>query len=276
MNWDFDRETAVQLLDQRPDASRYTGILASTWNIGSNPNGGYLLGVLLAAIRRTIPHQDPLSVTTHYLRPGLGGEPFEAEVEILRGGRSLTTVRARLLQANSVRIEVLAAFGSVTSDLGFDLPAVSPAPRIPAPDACPARDGAAQGVDLAIQQRLEVRFAPAESVATTPADTADPQRARMDGWIRLADGRAPDTLTLPVFADGFPPSPFALLGRVGWVPTVELTVHVVRAPAPGWVQARFETDSLHLGRMIETGWLWDSTGALVAESRQLGLVRRNP
>ena len=74
--------------------------------------------------------------------------------------------------------------------------------------------------------------------------------------MRLADGRPPDTAVLPLFADGFPPSPFALLGRVGWV------------------QARFETDSLHFGRMIETGWLWDSTGALVAQSRQLGLVRR--
>lgn len=265
-NWDFDRETEVQLLDQGADSSRYAGTLTSAWNIGANPNGGYLLAVVLAAIRRTIPHQDPLSVTTHYLRPGTGGESFEVQVDVVRSGRALTTVRARLLQGNTAKIEVLAAFGSITADLGFDLPAVMLPPTIPPPEDCPARDGSAQGVDLAIDNRLDVRFAP-------PLPGAAP-RARMDGWIRLADGRPPDTAVLPLFADGFPPSPFALLGRVGWVPTVELTVHVVRAPSPGWVQARFETDSLHLGRMIETGWLWDSSGALVAESRQLGLVRR--
>ena len=265
-DWDLDRETAVAIIAQGPGSARYAGTLAATWNIGANPNGGYLLAVVLAAIRRTITHQDPLSVTTHYLRPGLGGEPFQVQVDVVRSGRALTTVRAQLLQASTARIEVLAAFGSVDTDLGFDLPPIMAAPEIPPPEACATRDGAAQGVELAIHQRLDVRFA--------PPSPGEPPRARMDGWVRLADGRPPDTAVVALFADGFPPSPFALLGRVGWVPTVELTVHVTRAPAPGWVQARFETDSLHFGRMIETGWLWDSTGALVAQSRQLGLVRR--
>ena len=62
------------------------------------------------------------------------------------------------------------------------------------------------------------------------------------------------------------------MGSVGWVPTIELTVHVRRRPAPGWVLARFECDDLAGGRMIETGSLWDSSGALVARSRQLGLL----
>jgi acyl-CoA thioesterase len=35
---------------------------------------------------------------------------------------------------------------------------------------------------------------------------------------------------------------------------------------------RFMTDDLHDGRMIEDGWLWDSSGALVARSRQLAIL----
>jgi acyl-CoA thioesterase len=62
------------------------------------------------------------------------------------------------------------------------------------------------------------------------------------------------------------------MGPVGWVPTIELTVHVRRRPAGGWVLARFECDDVEGGRMIESGTLWDSTGAVVARSRQLGLV----
>jgi acyl-CoA thioesterase len=56
------------------------------------------------------------------------------------------------------------------------------------------------------------------------------------------------------------------------VPTIELTVHLRRRPASGWVLARFECDDVEGGRMIESGTLWDSTGAVVARCRQLGLV----
>ncbi len=75
-----------------------------------------------------------------------------------------------------------------------------------------------------------------------------------------------------LFADAFPPAVHAVVARVGWVPTLELTVHVRRRPAAGWVQARLECDDVADGWMIETGSLWDETGALVARSRQLGLV----
>jgi acyl-CoA thioesterase len=66
-----------------------------------------------------------------------------------------------------------------------------------------------------------------------------------------------------------------LLGNIGRVPTVELTVHVRRQPAAGWLRGRFECDDLHQGRMIETGALWDSSGALVARCRQIGLLIQN-
>ena len=75
-----------------------------------------------------------------------------------------------------------------------------------------------------------------------------------------------------LFADSFPPSLYTLVGRVGWVPTIELTVHVRRRPVDGWIQARFECDDLAGGRMIESGTLWDESGRLVARSRQLGLL----
>ncbi|MEJ7799056.1 MAG: thioesterase family protein, partial [Ilumatobacter sp.] len=95
--------------------------------------------------------------------------------------------------------------------------------------------------------------------------------AVMDGWIRFVDGTPPSVLALPLFADAFPPSLFSKFGQIGWVPTIELTIHVRRRPADGWIQARFECDDLVDGRMIESGTLWDSTGRVVARSRQLGL-----
>ena len=96
--------------------------------------------------------------------------------------------------------------------------------------------------------------------------------ALMAGWIRFRDQRPPDALSLGLFVDAFPPSLFSRFGMVGWVPTLEMTAQIRRAPADGWLCATFETDDLADGRMIETGSMWDSTGALVARSRQLGLL----
>jgi acyl-CoA thioesterase len=119
---------------------------------------------------------------------------------------------------------------------------------------------------LPIASRIDVRV---------PADAAiagESNRAITEGWIRLRDGTSPTVLALPLFVDAFPPSLFAKLGSVGWVPTIELTVHVRRRPVDGWIQARFECDDLVGGRMIESGTLWDQAGRVVARSRQLGLL----
>ena len=97
---------------------------------------------------------------------------------------------------------------------------------------------------------------------------------RLRGWIGFTDGRAPDALACVLMADAFPPAVFGLLGMVGWVPTIELTVHLRRRPAPGWLLGRFESRDLSDGRMIEDGALWDSSGQLVVQSRQLALVRQ--
>ncbi|MEM7365418.1 MAG: thioesterase family protein, partial [Pseudomonadota bacterium] len=90
--------------------------------------------------------------------------------------------------------------------------------------------------------------------------------------IRFQDDTPADTLAAVMFLDAFVPSVFGVLGVIGWVPTLELTVHVRRRPAPGWLLGQFRTRDLAEGRMIEDGLLWDSQGQLVAQSRQIGLV----
>ena len=51
--------------------------------------------------------------------------------------------------------------------------------------------------------------------------------------------------------------------------------HLARhRPAPGWMLGQFRTLDFSDGRIIEDGALWDSTGRLVAQARQLALVRQ--
>ena len=258
----YDDDTALQA----DGPGRWTGTVSGAWNIGDNPNGGYLVSLVMRAFRTLGPHQDPLSITTHFLRPGSPDAPCVVEAELVRTGRTLTTVRGRLVQEGKERLEVLAAFGDL-GDIGAAEPSLTlEPPDMPPPEECPVRSGEEQGVSLPLLDRLDIRIHPDQFRA------GEAGAAEMSGWIRLADGTVPDTRSVVMFADAFAPSLFGLLGVVGWVPTIELTVHVRRRPAPGWVMGRFRAEDLRDGRMIESGALWDEGGALVAQSRQLGLL----
>ena len=258
----FDQETAVVRIEE----NLWRGHVHSSWNIGDNPNGGYLISIVIRALAEVLPHPDPMTLTTHFLRPGLADTDCEVSVEIIRTGRTLSTARATLRQDGKSRLEVLAAFADLSISAGRDAPLSMEAPELPEPDRCIPRTGETQGIHLPILDRLDTRLHPDHARAGESAT------AEISGIIRFKDQREADTQSLPLFTDTFPPSPFSMLGVIGWVPTIELTVHVRRRPAAGWIRARMACEDLHQGRMVESGALWDADGELVAQCRQIGLV----
>jgi acyl-CoA thioesterase len=262
---DVDAETDVRALGDGHYATR----LDAAWNIGTNPNGGYALLPALRAMLDVAAHPDPLSVTVHFLRPATADCDADVTARIVRAGRTTTNATASMTQDGTERLVVHAVLGDLTGAVPHAAPDadLAPAPPdLPSPDRCVDSRDLGQGIDLPILSRLDVRVRPEHVVA-------DRSRAAIvEGWIRFADGTPPDARWLPLFADAFPPALRTRMGPVGWVPTIEMTVHVRRRPVPGWVLARFECDDVEGGRMIESGTLWDSSGVVVARSRQLGLV----
>ncbi|MEE2769170.1 MAG: thioesterase family protein [Actinomycetota bacterium] len=256
MGFRFDDDTAVN----NDGEGRFRAEISGAWNIDVNPNGGYLAAVLIAAMRQVTPHTDPLTVTVHFLLPATSGAPAEISGELVRAGRRVSTVRATLIQDGTARLEAIGSFGHLGETASPTL--TVPAPTLPPPEDCQPRSPQEQGVILHLEEHVQTLIHPLGSN----------DRAETTGWIRFRDGRPPDLLALALFVDAFPPSIFRLLGRVGWVPTIELTIHFRGRPVSGWVRGRFLTDDVVDGRMIETGALWDSTGALVARSRQLALL----
>jgi acyl-CoA thioesterase len=258
----FEDETAV-----RSDGDgRWVTTLSSSWNIGENANGGYAATAPLRALIELTGQPDPMSVTTHFLRPVDAAGPAEIVTDLVRRGRTAAVARATHSIDDRPRLATVGAFGDLTEAVGAEGELTLPPPDVAPPERCVPRAELQQGVELPILQRVDVMIDPNCAVA------AGSDRAIVTGWVRLADGSDPTPLALTLFADVFPPALYPLMGRVGWVPTIELTVQVRRLPTPGWVLARFECDDLTGGRMIETGSLWDSTGTLVARTRQLGLV----
>jgi acyl-CoA thioesterase len=261
----FEDETAVRV----DGDDRWVTSLSSRWNIGQNANGGYAATAPLRALTEVTGQPDPMSVTTHFLRPVDTDGAAEISTELVRRGRTSSVARATLSIDGRPRLTTVGAFGDLTTAVGADGELTIPPPDVATPDHCVPRAELGQGVDLPILDRVDVVIDPACAVA------AGSDRPVVVGWVRLSDGSDPTPLALTLFADVFPPALYPLMGRVGWMPTIELTVHVRRLPTPGWVLARFECDDLTGGRMIETGSLWDSTGTLVARSRQLGLVLKD-
>lgn len=219
---------------------------------------------VLRALRELTGKPDPISVTTHFLRPVQGGSVGHIKATLIRTGRTLATAQGTLSVDGKDRLVVIAAFGDVKADVGIG-PELGPRPpKLPPVEKCVQRGDLNQGVELPLLSRIDC--------ALHPDCVKAGKHASIEGWVRFSDGAAPSTLSLPCLVDVFPPSLTALVGNTGWVPTIELTTHIRRAPKPGWLRARFECDDLHNGRMIETGALWDSSGAIVARSRQIGLL----
>jgi acyl-CoA thioesterase len=256
----FEAETAITRVGEREWQTR----LSSNWNIGPNSNGGYAMSSVLRALREMTGMPDPVSVTVHFLRPVQGDTDCDIQTSLIRTGRTMATAQGTLQQGGKDRLVVIAAFGNLESQAGIGPELGPPPPELPPVEDCVARANLKQGVALPLLSRIDCVLHP---------DCVEPgERALIEGWVRFADGADASTLSLPCFVDVFPPSLTALVGNTGWVPTIELTTQVRRAPKPGWLRARFECDDLHKGRMIETGALWDASGAIVARSRQIGLL----
>ena len=270
---EFDRGIAVLPSDE---PTVYDARLDPGWRIGAGINGGLLLAVLGNALRHTFPapHGDPFSISGYYLsasRPGRG----TVRTRLLRTGRGTTTGQASLSQRDAdgevERIRALATYGDLSA-LPADVRTTAAPPDLPPPEKCvSAADAPPSFMEQAeLLRRLDLRLDPACAGWAVGQPSG---RGEIRGWLRMADGREPDPLLLLLAVDALPPVTFDL-GLFGWTPTLELTVHVRAAPAPGWLLVRHATRNLAGGLLEEDAEVWDAAGRLVAQSRQLALVPR--
>ncbi len=105
----FDAETAVVA---RGDG-QYDVRLSTAWDIGDNANGGYAMLPVLRSLREESGHSDPLSVTTHFLRPIQGGGDARVDTSLVRRGRSVSVLTGALTVAETQRLTVSAVFGDL-------------------------------------------------------------------------------------------------------------------------------------------------------------------
>lgn len=267
---EFDRDTALT----RRMPGVYDIDLSAGWTIIGAVNGGYLLAVLGRALADALPHDDPFTISAYYLTASQPG-PAVVRTDVVRTGRTLSTGQASLFQYDDEgreieRIRVLASYGDLDS-LPDDVRTTAKPPAIPPIDQCFGPQDAPGPVPggSAITDRLFLKLDPATLGWALGAPSGN---GEMRSWFGLADGRDADPFSLLLAVDALPPTAFEM-GLKGWVPTVELTVHIRCRPAPGPLRVAITTRNLAGGFLEEDAEVWDSADRLVAQSRQLARAR---
>ncbi|MGB3734268.1 MAG: thioesterase family protein [Ilumatobacter sp.] len=263
MGVNFAAATAVQSIGD----GRYGATVHDGWDIGGNANGGYLMAIAVRAMSEEIG-RPPLTVTGHYLRPAPAGD-CEIDVTTIRSGRRLATASATLSMGGKATLTLLATFGDQAP--GGPSRQMEEPVELPAWEDSAAPPPSTEGPKPELMNRIDLRMHPDDSGFR---DGQPSGRAEIRGWFALADAEPIDAIALMLAADAFPPPVFNSGLPVAWAPTVELTVHVRGVPAPGPLRCAFRSRFIHDGLLDEEGEIWDSTGTLVCQSRQLALTPR--
>jgi len=265
---EFDRGTMVTSLG----SGEYRAELLEDWRLGGGINGGLALAVAARALGAELGGVSPFTVTAHYLSACRVGAA-SVRTEVLKRGRMLSTGTASLLQFDEVtgklreRVRILGTYGNHSSLNGQAHTAAIP-PKMPPPGECRRADGAAIVTQRAAMDRTEIDLDPDCSGWMTGVPSG---RGIIQGWLRLADGRESDPLSLLFAVDALPPVTVDF-GLPGWCPTLELTVHVRVLPAPGRLRIRLSTRNFAGGLLEQDAEVWDSEDRLVAQSRQLAMA----
>jgi hypothetical protein len=262
-------ETAAAATDGGTPSTRFVAEVKPGWDIGGNANGGYLMAIAGRAMSEAVG-RPPVTLTAHYLRPASAG-PCDIDVTTVRSGRRFATATATLAMESGQILQLLGTFGEQTPGG----PALTREAPVDLPDygECEVPPPPTEGPRPEMFRRLAVRIRPGDEGFRTGNPSGS---AEIRGWFAFADGETIDAIGLLLVADAFPPPIFNTDLPVASVPTVELTVHVRGVPEPGPLRCWFRSRFIHDGLLDEEGEIWDSSGKLVAQSRQLALFPRPP
>lgn len=258
----FDADTQVQALGDHT----FAATISHRWTaLGGTVNGGYLLAVCLQALRRTMPFPDPVVVSAFFLRPAAPG-PAEVRTELARRGRRTATGEAQLVQDGAETVRVVATFTDLRQATGRTL-LLEHKPHLPPPDQAvdPMAGRALPGAPMT--DLVEFRM-PRPPGWWQGRPSGEPS---MTFWMRFRQGRDADLLSLALLVDAAAPAVMELGEPAS--STVELTAHLRAHPAPGWLACRASTRHVIGGYHEEDFEIWDSDGQLVAQSRQLAVLR---
>jgi acyl-CoA thioesterase len=246
----------------------YRSEVLSGWDIFGAANGGYVMAIGARAMAEAAQRPHPVTVTAHFLNPA-GPGTVTIGTDVVKAGKRFTTVQAMLSDTERPLAALQGTFGTLEPSSALRRFEGGP-PDLPAPDDCYIVEPT-ETFPPPFMGKVELRLHPDD--VPVRSDGSRPPRLR--GWFRLRDDEPIDAFALLVAVDAFPPAVFNTDHLPAWTPTIELTTHVRGVPLQrGWLACVFTTRFVTGGFLEEDGEVWEGTGRLVAQSRQLALVPR--
>ena len=293
---------------RRTSPSCWAGSVSDQFMVGRVPSGGYVTCIVLACVTKELraasrepppphlkrapnAHPDVLSTNVHFMASTLPG-PFTCRVDIIRSGKTTSTVQASIFQKDKETIRCLCTCGNLQAAeaSGPNLQINTSLPELPPLQSCvrlDAGDNTPQSIRsrviLSVPEAAARQYKNCRAVdSATGLFDAEMLRTRTDavskrmsseyaGYCHFADKSSASLSDAPLFLDASVPP---ILGAyvTGWVPSINWSVQFRAHPAPGPLRFHFQTSAVVGGFLEEDGALWDSRGTLVALSRQLAMV----
>ncbi|WP_280497384.1 thioesterase family protein [Nocardia asiatica] len=256
---------------------RYLGVIDDIWTIGPKVHGGTMVAASAAAATNRLRAVDsslvgmaPVAASSDFLGAPDPGE-VEYEVRVRKIGRQICLADTDLVQDGRVLVRTALTFSRVDDTDSIYAPQHSDMPAEPPADAIGYEPGSAMADIVHVGRGAEI-YLDREWARFLDGATGQP---RLRLWMRPRPGDEQDPDVAMYFAmmsaDMSPPVPMNL-GHFGWAPTVQMTTYLRRRPAPGWLRVIATTHEVGRRMFDEDQLVLDSTGAVVAQSRQLALV----
>lgn len=254
----FDDDTALEPLAE----GLWRAVVPQHWFIGTGPNGGWIAAVLTRAMAE-VAGRPPRSLTVHFLEAPAAG-PVEVRAGVERAGGSTTFVTLRMERDGrpmALALGICAEWREGAVEWHDARPLEVPPPEECAridPDRTPVPD---------FWRSYEGRGALGAPRQGEPSPAA--------GWIRTAQPHPLDAVLVAALTDAWMPVAFVRTRERILVPTLDLTIHWrASLPVDGWALLVMRTTTAAGGVWEEDGEVWSEDGVLLAQSRQLAIVRR--
>src|SRR3954470_20590968 len=130
----FTDETAVTRLAP----NRYSATVHEVWNLARVPQGGIVTAIALRAMTDALGHPEQTLRTLHttFVAQVADG-PVTIDVELLRQGRSMSHLRAEVMNTGAAVGHVTTAVFGAPRD-GFAFTDLGPPADVPTPAECPS------------------------------------------------------------------------------------------------------------------------------------------
>lgn len=245
--------------------ARYGAQADESWLQGRGAYGGLVAALLVRAMEHELADGLRLArITTAFCAPLLPG-PIEIEVEVVRAGRNVSTLAARLRGGGSDGGPVV-AIAQATASRAREHPMTLVAPMPPMPSVDAVSDGPEEHYIPVFAKRFSFR----QCIGPRPFSGEGP--GTVGGWCRLNEDGPIDGPLLVALLDAWPPAAVGL--SPGWCPVASLEMSVeFEASAPiaagTWLFYQARCERIGDGLADERSTLHAADGTRLASAQQL-------